>query len=296
MITQDLRWVIGVINAVVLVACANGGDPAIEGPIVDPVPPPAGPSVPPAGPSVTLAVLFIGNSLTYVNDLPATLAGIAAGNGDRIRTEMVAGPRVGLGSHLVAGSAARAAIQRGGWDYVVLQSDASRDSASNVELVDDVRQFDVLVRAVGARTALYVTWSSAGGDFCFAGSLAAAAAVDAGLLPASVAWERTLQQYPALRLYGPDGVHPSPTGTYLVAITIYETMTRHDARSISDRAFVNGVALSEPPGAVRQLQEAAHSASSEGVAAGNCGQGADLSRSAARSSEGGSLMEGGPRR
>ncbi|MEO8226678.1 MAG: hypothetical protein ABI637_04560 [Gemmatimonadota bacterium] len=289
MITHNLRWVIGVISAVVLVACANGGDPTIEGPIVDPLPPPA-------GSSVTLAVLFIGNSLTYVNDLPATLTGVAAGNGDRIRTEMVAGPRVGLGRHLVAGSEARAAIQRGGWDYVVLQTGSTSDSAFNADLVNDVRQFDVLARAGGARTALYVTWASAGGDFCFAGSLAAAAAVNAVLLPTSVAWERTLRQYPSALLYGPDGAHPSPAGTYLVAITIYETLTGHDARTLSDRAVVNGVALNEPLSAVRQLQEAAHSASSDGVEAGDCGQGADVRQSAARSREGGRQVDGSARR
>ncbi len=264
MITQNLRWAMGVLNTVMLVACANGGDSTIDGPIVDPVPPPA-------GSSVTLAVLFIGNSLTYVNDLPATLTGIAPENGDRIRTDMVANPRVGLASHLVAGSAARAAIQRGGWDYVVLQTGPTSDSASNAELVDDVRQFDVLARAVGARTALYVTWSEAGGSSCYAGSLAAAAAVNAVLLPTSVAWERTVQQYPALRLYGPDGAHPSPAGTYLVAVTIYETLTGHDARTLSDRPVVNDVALNEPPSAVRQLQAAAHLASSAGVEAGDCG-------------------------
>ncbi len=269
MITQDLRWAIGVINTVALVACANRGDATIEGPIVDSVPPPA-------ASSVNLTVLFIGNSLTYVNDLPATLAGIAAGNGDRIRTEMVAGPRATLTGHLGAGSAAEAAIQRGGWDYVVLQSDASSDSASRAVLVDAVRQFDVLVRAAGARTALYMTWPSADrrGDFCAtdSASAAAAAAVNAVLLPAGVAWERTLRQHPELLLYAPDGEHPTPTGTYLAAITILETLTGHDARALSARAVVDGVALSEPLSAVRQLQEAAHSASSDGVAADDCGQ------------------------
>ncbi len=271
MITRELRWAMGVITAVGLAACTNGGEPTIDGPIVDSVPASA-------APSVTLAVLFIGNSSTYVNDLPATLAGIAEGNGDRIRTEMTVGPKVLLTSHLWAGSPAEAAIQRGGWDYVVLQSDESSDSASRAVLVDAVRQFDVLVRAAGARTAVYMTWPSADrpGDFCATGSAAAAAAaaVNGMLLPAGAAWERTLQQHPEL-LYAPDG-EPTPTGTYLAAITIYETLTGHDARALSARAFVDGVALSQPPSAVRQLQEAAHEASSGGVEAGDCAPRSEL--------------------
>ena len=267
MIARDLRWAVGVISSLAIVACASRGDPATDGPIVGPDQPPA---PPPATPSVTLSVLFIGNSLTYYNDLPATLSGIAASAGDRIRTDMVAGPRQSLMDHLRVDGAAEAAIRRGGWDYVVLQEGSSGDSASRATLVDAVREFDVLVRAAGARTALYMVWPPAAQpeDFCPTGAAYAdaAAAVGGVLLPAGTAWESVLQQNPGVELYDRDGAHPAPLGTYLAAITIYETLTGHDARALTARAVVNGVALSEPASTVRLLQEAAHSASTGGAA------------------------------
>ena len=57
---------------------------------------------PPNPTAVSLRVLFIGNSLTYVNDLPGTLAGIARSGGDTIRVEMVARPNYALIDHLTA--------------------------------------------------------------------------------------------------------------------------------------------------------------------------------------------------
>lgn len=47
-------------------------------------------------------VLFIGNSLTYVNDLPATVEQIAASAGDTIRTKAVALPDFALSRRRIA--------------------------------------------------------------------------------------------------------------------------------------------------------------------------------------------------
>ena len=268
MITESLRWAMGVVNAITLVACANGSDPTTDDPIVESDPPPA--TSPPATSPATLAVLFIGNSLTYTNDLPRTLSGIATSGGDHIRTDMVASPKVTLESHLGTGSEAVAAIQRGGWDYVVLQGAWIHDSTDRASLMDAVMQFDVLVRAAGARTAVYMVWPPAdhADDFCLtgSGSAAAAAAVNGLLLPVGGAWELTLQQHPEVELYDPDGTHPAPLGTYLAAITIYERLTGRDARGLPDRAVLDGVAVSASPSEIQQLQEAAHTAASEGVA------------------------------
>ena len=45
-------------------------------------------------------VLFIGNSLTMVNDLPATLAAIATAAGDTIRVASEVAPNLALIDHL----------------------------------------------------------------------------------------------------------------------------------------------------------------------------------------------------
>ena len=74
-------------------------------------------------------VLFIGNSLTYVNDLPATLSALAAASGDTIRVSSVAFPDYALEDHLAEGSAAKA-IALGGWELVVLQQGPSSVEAN----------------------------------------------------------------------------------------------------------------------------------------------------------------------
>jgi hypothetical protein len=51
---------------------------------------------------------------------------------------------------------------------------------------------------------------------------AAAKNVKGLLLPAGEAWRAAWATDAALPLYGPDGFHPSPMGTYLAALVIYE--------------------------------------------------------------------------
>jgi hypothetical protein len=53
------------------------------------------------------------------------------------------------------------------------------------------------------------------------------AAQDVGgiLLPAGDAWMAAWRRTPSLALYGGDGFHPSTTGSYLAALTIYAGLT-----------------------------------------------------------------------
>ena len=241
-------------------ACHDGAGPTAAGGGPTGKPPDGG--GPPDPTPVTLDVLFIGNSLTYINDLPASLAAIAGSAHDVIRVEMVAGPKLSLMDQLVAGGEAESAIRRGGWGYVVLQQGASADSDSRDTLILATETFDTMIRSVGARTALYMPWppASAPGEFDASRESyqAAAAAVNGLFLPVGVAWQVAWHFDGGLALYEPDGVHPSALGTYLAAITIYEKLTGHDAERLPSTAIVNGVnlGLSEPT--VRLLQHAAH--------------------------------------
>ena len=68
---------------------------------------------------------------------------------------------------------------------------------------------------------------------------------------------------PSLQLYSSDGLHPTPLGTYLAALVIYERITGHDARSLPTRAIVAGSDLGLADTKVRQLQSAAHAANQQ---------------------------------
>jgi hypothetical protein len=175
-----------------------------------------------------LRVLFVGNSLTTANGLPAMVQAVAVASGDRLECETIAFPGVSLEDHWTRGDAVRA-IRNGGWPFVVLQQGPSALPDSRVLLREYARRFDVEVRRARGRTALYMVWPSSTrmGDFDAVSASYAMAAkdVDGLLLPAGDWWRSAWRQDAALALYGPDGFHPSPLGSYIAALAIYRGLT-----------------------------------------------------------------------
>jgi hypothetical protein len=170
-------------------------------------------------------VLFIGNSLTYSNDLPALVATLARARGVRITCGSVAFPNYSLEDHWQRGDALRE-IKKG-WSLVVLQQGPSAAPESQVLLRENVKRFDKEIRDTAARTSLYMVWPSRTRMQDFEGvshSYAAAAREVHGLLfPAGDAWRAVWARDASLELYGPDGLHPSPLGTYVAALVIVKT-------------------------------------------------------------------------
>ena len=189
-------------------------------------------------------VLFIGNSLTYANDLPAMVCAMARSAGRHVTCESVAKPDYGLEEHW-NDREARRTIARG-WDVVVLQQGPSALPESRRLLVDYTRRFDAEIKKAGARTALYMVWPSRArrGDFPGVSQSYAAAAKDVNglLLPAGEAWRAAWATDPELQLYGPDGFHPSPIGTYLAALVIYEQIFNSAPPAVNAPAAVQHAA------------------------------------------------------
>jgi hypothetical protein len=210
-------------------------------------------------------VLFIGNSLTYANDLPATIAAIADAGGDTLRVRMVAEANMGLIDHALGQSDAIAVVKSQHWDFVVLQQGPTPRGLCRDTLILATKLLDPLVRSAGGRTALFMTWPTSAGSSAFFDEVRisfqmAADAVGGVLLPAGEAWRAAWSRDRSLPLYGPDGYHPSALGSFLAALTIYERLSGKDARSLPLRAFANGIPMSVPESTIRLLQEAAHQA------------------------------------
>jgi hypothetical protein len=190
--------------------------------------------VSPAAPE--LRILFIGNSLTAANDLPSLVKNLGAADGVKVRTSTVAMNDFGLAEHWSDGRAARE-IRKGGWDFVVLQQGASALPESRVVLREEVARFAPLIRAAGARPALYMVWPSLQrtGDFdrvCESYAIAAAD-VDAVLLPAGAAWRVMWARAPGARLYAADEFHPSRDGSWLAALVIYSGLAGRSPSAIT---------------------------------------------------------------
>jgi hypothetical protein len=207
-------------------------------------------------------VLFIGNSLTYTNDLPGTIAALANSVGDTIRVRSVALPDFALIDHVNGGSNAVDVIRSQRWSMVVLQQGPSTLPLNRDTLVLATQKFDPFIKASGARAGTFMTWpaSDRPTDFprVLGSSQLAAHTVGGVLLPVGQAWLAAWAKDGQLPLYGPDGYHPGELGTYLAALVIYEGITGHDARLLPARASVAGRELSVSSTTVRMLQNVAH--------------------------------------
>lgn len=221
-----------------------------------------GPTEPGAGPrGEGRRILFVGNSLTYYNDLPDIVRALAAASGgEPLAVASATYPNVSLEDHW-GGGAARGMIAGGEWSVVVLQQGPSSLPESRVLLRDYAARFATEIRAVGARPALYAVWptSDRAQDFERAGESYALAAADVNglLFPVGEAWRAAWRRDPTLPLYAGDGLHPSRTGSYLAAIVIYAVLAERSPVGLPASVRVSGGTIGVTPEMAAVLQAAA---------------------------------------
>jgi len=206
-------------------------------------------------------VLFVGNSLTYANDLPQIVEALSAGGTQAIEARMVAFPDFSLDDHVSRGDA-MAAIRRGGWTTVVLQQGPSTLPENRAQLRVSAKRFAAEVSKVGGRTALYAVWPAQhrAADFPAADEsyALAAADVDGILLPVGEAWRAAWRRDPNIPLYAADGLHPSATGSYLAGLVIAGRLTgRSPVGMPRDLRLAGGGRIEMPAALAATLQEAA---------------------------------------
>lgn len=194
-------------------------------------------------------VLFIGNSYTYVNDLPNTFRLLALALGDTVNVFSSAPGGYTFQQHSTnAGTLSLIASLP--WDFVVLQEQSQIPSFPQSQVADECYPFAaILVDSILANDActqpvFYMTWGRQYGD---AGNCAVWPPVctyegmqsqlrwsylqmaednAAFCAPAGIAWQHVRETYPMLNLYNPDQSHPSIAGTYVVANAMYATLFR----------------------------------------------------------------------
>ena len=210
-----------------------------------------------AGPAA-LHVLFIGDSYTYVNDLPGMLTTIAATAGvpPTITTDEVVQGGATLEVQW-SNQLAQAKIMAGGWTHVVVQGQSVEPLAAldtGTGFSDYAEAFDDLIVEAGAQPTLFSTWARAAGDPIYApipnGNFVCPAQMQdeltiayeqvAKLQPRSIlvcageAFQRAIVQYPAIVLQQSDRSHPTVAGTYLAASTFYVALTGHPVPAQSE--------------------------------------------------------------
>ncbi len=211
------------------------------------------------------AVLLIGNSLTYANDLPRLLAGVADAAGEPIRVGMAAGANLAVIDHTNGSTDALAQIDGHAWNFVVLQQGPTPAGICRDTLIIAAMRFRPHVEAAGGRTVLFLPWARKASpqSLAYAGESAtlAARAVGGIVAPVGIAWKMALDADPSLPVYGADGYHPAPAGSVLAALTIYDRLFGHDVRAIPVGSLGDRLGVSLAPGQIQTLAKAAHEAS-----------------------------------
>lgn len=218
----------------------------------------------PSAPEGSLKVLFIGNSLTYQNDLPRTVAQLALSAGlQPCYCYQIARPNFALEDHYDFREAVTA-LEDESWDFVVMQQGPSALPSSRVNLIQWAGVFGDLIDENGAQSVMYGVWPELDRAFDFPNVAEsyrqAADAIGALFAPAGEAWQYAWAADSTLPLYASDDFHPSSMGTYLAALTIFERVYNHTPVGVQQAAVVDGRIQSWPPTTVRLLQEAAAAA------------------------------------
>lgn len=222
-------------------------------------------ATPSGGDTPASRVLFIGNSLTYENNLPAMIEAVAAQAGmkGRVTCRAVALPNFGLEEHWNDGRALRA-LRDERWTLIVLQQGPSSLPESETVLRAYTKRFAAEANARGAQVALYSVWPALNriGGFDAVSAAYAHAADDVGgaVVRVGDAWRAAWRRDSTLLLYGPDNFHPSPLGTYLAALVFYQHLTGRSPVGLPDPSLSKDRALQAvrvTPAQLRVLQEAA---------------------------------------
>jgi hypothetical protein len=212
-------------------------------------------------PSGGRRVLFVGNSLTYTNNLPRTIADLARSIDETpLVYRTVASPDYALEDHWY--SDIESDIREGDWQLVVMQQGPSSLLANQEHLRRWSQQLDAVVKAVGARSALYQVWPSIDYIMSFEAVRTsyrnAALNVSGMFIPAGEAWQTTWAADSNYAFYSADGFHPSRLGTYMAALVHFEMIYDRPATDLPDVAVVNGSTLPDSPERIAFLQQKAH--------------------------------------
>jgi hypothetical protein len=189
------------------------------------VPLTSAPSRPAAAP---LRILWIGNSYTYVNELPKIIS-MLADSSHLDRMPAITG--ILKGGETLKGHWANPVLQKAfeeKWDIVVAQE----QSTTPIDAPDSMFKYGKLIADAahksGARVVLYVSWPqktrAAAEDTIVASYKKLGEATHASLALAGRAWLDVIAQDPSVELYQKDGSHPLPQGSYIAACVFYEVL------------------------------------------------------------------------
>ena len=235
-----------------------------------------------------LNVLFLGNSYTYVNNLPQLIKDIAIANGDTLVFDSnCPGGQTFQGHSVDATSISK--INSQAWNHVVLQAQSQEPSFPPSQVSSQTLPYAIRLDSViqnnnaCTKTVFYETWGRKNGDASNCSFYAPlctyigmqdrlkasyklfADTTHAIMSPAGEAWRKSIALNPSLELYSSDQSHPSLEGSYLTACVFYEVLF---GKSVLTNTYTSGIAT----GTVSFLQQIAHDVVNDSLLTWNIGK------------------------
>lgn len=190
-----------------------------------------------------IRLLFLGNSLTYFNNLPELVKSIALSDTVSVSYTTLAFPNYALEDHWVEGNAARA-IRTNHYNFVVVQQGPSSQQEGRDMLIRAGLRFNELVNQKNGRLVSFMVWPSEMrlGDFPgVETSYRMLADTTNGIFcEAGLAWQQAWELDPSVELFAPDRFHPGYTGSVLAALMLYaRMMNKKDMNAIPYESVKN---------------------------------------------------------
>ena len=193
----------------------------------------------------SVSVLFIGNSYTYVNDLPTVFSNLTTSLGDQVTVDSKTNGGFTFLNH-VNDPVTFSKIHSKPWDFVVIQGQSQEPSFEtsqvNINTLPPAVQLadSVYANSYCSQSLYYMSWGRQVGDPQWDSIntfnkmngrlrnayLRITDSAQASVAPVGVAWKYVSDTYPTINLYAADGSHPSLEGTYLAACTFYASVFR----------------------------------------------------------------------
>lgn len=185
-----------------------------------------------------VSILFLGNSYTYVNDLPGVVAAMGKAGKPKLKTQSYTAGGAALIQFWEEPEHARARelVKQGGFDYVVLQDQSVTPCTSPQWTLKFGGKWAHLAHYGKSKPVFFLTWAhrtpdGSAFDAAMQDELTAvyrrvAQENDALLAPVGEAWRRWHQLHPTESLHAEDGSHPNALGTYLAGCVFYAVLTK----------------------------------------------------------------------
>ncbi len=203
-------------------------------------------------------VLFLGNSYTYVNNLPQIIHDVALSAGDTLIFDSYTPGGYCLIDHSID-PVSQSKIMAGGWDYVVIQGQSQEPVVANTQFMSGAGALYSLIKQYNpcSVTMPYMTWGRKNGDasncpnfpvMCtYQGMddalrysyLNVTDGIDGEVSPVSVVWNYLRQNFPGIELYQADESHPSKEGSYAAACCFYASLFKKDPTLITFNSTIS---------------------------------------------------------